>query len=355
MDLALTILKIAGVLFTGAFGVLGLLTEFKDKDHKTVTPWGKVALIGIVLSTVLAFVAETVQAKKAAADAKAAAQAAAEQVARTNKIMRDLDRSLNPIYELVATYWLKVPIDAPELASYRRRLESGISTILLHPAQRSETAYVTRFDASGRPIEVGIPASSSLVPREAETVAYYLLGDTGLDFGFHVNIKSAEDLTTSDLKKRAVPDLAFSITSDEYQGEPDQGTYELRYDLVRHELSIHAYRMPSNPEYWRTNAKLLAVPDLGGTQLVVRIHDLVGPPEPPTKSAAFTAKRSALDRLRDQLRLESLSLKISAREFALFDRRFKIARVVEEPVPGSPAEVFYSGVLPAQIDDLQAR
>lgn len=48
------------IALTGAFGILGLLTEFKDKrkPHK-IKPWGWVALLGIVLSTLGGVVAQT--------------------------------------------------------------------------------------------------------------------------------------------------------------------------------------------------------------------------------------------------------------------------------------------------------
>lgn len=44
--------KAVSIVFTGSFGVLGLLTRFKDKDDK-ITGWGWLSLAGIVISTVL--------------------------------------------------------------------------------------------------------------------------------------------------------------------------------------------------------------------------------------------------------------------------------------------------------------
>jgi len=43
--------KAASILLTGFFGILGLLTEFKEQPTKTITKWGKLALIGIIVST----------------------------------------------------------------------------------------------------------------------------------------------------------------------------------------------------------------------------------------------------------------------------------------------------------------
>jgi hypothetical protein len=39
-------------LSTGAFGILGLLTEFRNKHAKLITVWGWISLLGIVVSTI---------------------------------------------------------------------------------------------------------------------------------------------------------------------------------------------------------------------------------------------------------------------------------------------------------------
>jgi hypothetical protein len=42
--------KAAAILLTAFFGILGLVTEFKDPSTKRITKWGKLALIGILVS-----------------------------------------------------------------------------------------------------------------------------------------------------------------------------------------------------------------------------------------------------------------------------------------------------------------
>lgn len=44
--------KPTAIVMTGAFGILGLLTDFRDKHTHRIKKWGWVSLIGIVLSTV---------------------------------------------------------------------------------------------------------------------------------------------------------------------------------------------------------------------------------------------------------------------------------------------------------------
>jgi hypothetical protein len=46
--------KASTIVLTGAFGMVGLLTEFRDKHTKKITPWGYLSLSGILVSTALA-------------------------------------------------------------------------------------------------------------------------------------------------------------------------------------------------------------------------------------------------------------------------------------------------------------
>ena len=71
MDVWMSLLKIVSLLVAGSFGILGLTTEFKDEKRK-ITKWGKFALGGILISTLLAVGLYGLEA----ANAKAAAQRA---------------------------------------------------------------------------------------------------------------------------------------------------------------------------------------------------------------------------------------------------------------------------------------
>jgi hypothetical protein len=45
--------KAVSIALTGAFGMVGMLTENKDKETGKLTRWGRVSFGGIVLSTTL--------------------------------------------------------------------------------------------------------------------------------------------------------------------------------------------------------------------------------------------------------------------------------------------------------------
>lgn len=82
MDLLYGLLKIVSMIATGVFGALGLLTKYKN-DQGQITKWGKVALGGILVSSVISlglFILETSKAKAAAVKAKADADATAQKL-----------------------------------------------------------------------------------------------------------------------------------------------------------------------------------------------------------------------------------------------------------------------------------
>src|SRR4051812_22675650 len=55
-DVVLEVVKVCGLTFTGLFGVLALVVEYKDKEAKKITLWGKVAVVGVVASSLIAIV-----------------------------------------------------------------------------------------------------------------------------------------------------------------------------------------------------------------------------------------------------------------------------------------------------------
>jgi hypothetical protein len=85
-----TIWKASSILLTGAFGILGLLTEFKEKETKRITKWGRVSLLGIVVTTTLGFVA---QLKQSVDDAHKALLLSK----KSDETLTSIERALSPL------------------------------------------------------------------------------------------------------------------------------------------------------------------------------------------------------------------------------------------------------------------
>jgi hypothetical protein len=85
-----SIWKAASILITGAFGVLGLVKDFKDKTTGKITKWGRISLTGILISTALGVVAQLTETSKSKQSAEKTAKQALQ-------IVTDIKRGLRPI------------------------------------------------------------------------------------------------------------------------------------------------------------------------------------------------------------------------------------------------------------------
>jgi hypothetical protein len=88
--------KAASIAFTGAFGLMGLLTENKNKKTGKLTTWGKVSLGGIVLSTILGVAAQLKENSDEAQSREASASQTLELMKKTNSAVSDIQRLLSP-------------------------------------------------------------------------------------------------------------------------------------------------------------------------------------------------------------------------------------------------------------------
>jgi hypothetical protein len=347
MDIALTILKLAGLVLAGAFGALGLLKDFRDDKTKALTKWGKTALYGILASTALAFVAQVLDSAKSALDAKESEKRAQDQIARSNDILTDLNRSLNPLTNVRVTYWLTVPFEAPEFASYRERLAKGVAEILASPDQGGalQTGFVSVRDPNGLPEEVSIPRFSPLMPQRDEVIPYYVLRYSGLNFSFF-KIPRPDSEIAANATARPQPDLSFDVSTD--TGEKSSEDYTLDYNLKTKKLTIWASDLPSDPQYWQSNNHIQAVPDLSYAELAVQIDDTMFPTL--SVSGQRDAAGQTLSRLRSQMELQSLILNINTRELWIKGRDRDMKRLENS---GSRPFAAYVTVFPKSVDDLQ--
>ena len=98
--------KASSIVLTGAFGILGLLKEFKDKGTNRVTPWGYISLIGIVVSTILGVAAQIKESHDTA-------QKTLEVAQKSDRTLQDIERLLSPLDKPVVDLIFDVPCDKP--------------------------------------------------------------------------------------------------------------------------------------------------------------------------------------------------------------------------------------------------
>jgi hypothetical protein len=91
--------KACSIVFTGIFGIIGLLTEYKNKDTNKINRWGWVSLAGILISMALGVLAQLRETSEQLTERDAAA-------AKTLQIVTNIQRSLSVLDEpiLMATF-----------------------------------------------------------------------------------------------------------------------------------------------------------------------------------------------------------------------------------------------------------
>jgi hypothetical protein len=89
--------KAVSIALAGAFGLMALLTENKDKESGKLTTWGKVSLVGIVLSTTLGVAAQLKETSDEAQRQEASAIQTLKLLNQTSHAVSDIQRLLSPL------------------------------------------------------------------------------------------------------------------------------------------------------------------------------------------------------------------------------------------------------------------
>jgi len=205
--------KAISIGLTGVFGILGLLTSYKDKDTGRITVWGKFNLAGIVLSATMGVLSQLVEAqhkldsaRRAAIDSAASAKLAADtargaNVAATNtekligqllKVSQGTERSVinsrsaAEAGQRAATATLGVARGTAEAVSTSRAGLVRIERLLSPFADPAIEFYSHDVDARlcsagsrkievsmfiSRPLTIKTPATASLADAVAEMIA----------------------------------------------------------------------------------------------------------------------------------------------------------------------------------------
>jgi hypothetical protein len=273
LDAALAIVKIVSVLLTGCFAIIGLLVEYKDKATGKITKGGRMALIGIVLSTTLALVSQVIEQNKSIEEVR-------ESAARSEKLLTEISKSLQPLREAQISLFFDIDVNDSEFHAYKARLVQGIQEyIKRHPKLDIEAVENNTGLSWGRAKDqkievVVVHANSALSPNEkTEPVAY-----SALNFRAHVCLRktrqkeeplckiwsdSGDFRFLAERRKIARFEHDLSLTDDSHL-EVEIGTSELRVaeELTQVEAST------------RSNGRILSVPDLVGSEIEIYLENI---------------------------------------------------------------------------------
>jgi hypothetical protein len=247
-------IKVISMMASGAFGVLGLLTKYRD-DAGRITRWGKLALGGILISSTFSlalFVLETQNAKQAASEAKNRYEETKKDLETTlDRATRNLEKTAKLETSVEATLTEQKRAQAAsertldgqrELAQEAQKLSANVSSTLEQSKQISKGMSETlegqrRLLKSGETLhdsqrsllqsgeqlqEVMIRSEFPLEPLELQYSFRYSMTDPRIaDYVERVRREILEYLTKH-------PDSSHRSPSDELRGrkwyltDPDQ-------------------------------------------------------------------------------------------------------------------------------------
>jgi hypothetical protein len=404
MDLLYNILKITSVVATGLFGAMALLTTSKDGQGK-ITKWGRVALIGIVLSVSFSlglFILETAKARAAADKAKVEAEKAeqearakslvlqdilakAQETAQQQKksleetnflkqglektleqqrlnlksnetVLNEVTRGLYPIKDVSIGYQATLPSGNSEIDSYLNQIKSAITSHITRRKDSTSTASEWNVrgygERGGQLTSISFGRDSSLAPSctsspfdwRAENMLCY----SAPIIAFY---KTPID-PTGDYVWNPFPgaDLIVMFSSD-LSTKSGDGGHVLEFESASQSVSLVASRITGTPvvnrlldmpSNWRNSGKIVSLQDLRGAQVIVKFHQSISPSWLPW---GITSEY-----------LEALKT-IQLRELAI-DVGFRIFRFKEEDIKkqfdkdGYPV---FSFVFPSDADEFPSR
>jgi hypothetical protein len=287
LHLLIEVSKFLGLFLAGVFGILGVLTEYRDEEGK-ITKWGRRAVIGTIVSTMVAFISQGLEFQMQAQEQHEANEKSLKQAQANTALLEQLSRAVDPLNSFEVWAWVGVDFNTPELAAYGNRVSQAINEAL--KSAKPEDRYLkngivvtSRESDFGKILSVAINPTSPSFPNErTEPVAYYLVRYLDISFRF----KKAS--LPSPAGEPPIPDLEIDVgTADE------PSSVALTYNVEKKQFEIEATSMQANSEFWRNHGNVLAVPDLYKLGTTVAIVSGVGfPPGNPLNAKILKSRRN---------------------------------------------------------------
>jgi hypothetical protein len=132
-DKLLTILafaKFGGVFLTAAFGLIGLLYDYKKKDTDEITSAGRIALIGTVFSFCLAALGQFAENSLDRSKRQKETAAATQQRTDVENLLREIRRGVYPVRDMKVGLILEIDVARIGDLRYTERLDNLYKNIL---------------------------------------------------------------------------------------------------------------------------------------------------------------------------------------------------------------------------------
>lgn len=271
LQTALFFLKVFSAVLAGVFGAIGTVKEFRGEDGK-VTKWGKVALLGVAVSSITAVSTQVIQELIDQQSAREAAGRIEKQVEnqqeilekmvvqgeKSQSILSSLERSLTKFSEISATVFIDLPDNVELVGQFEQELLAEYSNFV-----ESGTAYDGPVYASrgfpDRVEEIVVLAFGGLYPQSDESNPFgWLLGSLSLEAAFYKEPRADSELLATRWSGEGQPDLQIEFTMDHLPN--------LKYELEGSKFNI-LQRSKSDSQFWDSSGEIISLSDLAGAQV----------------------------------------------------------------------------------------
>lgn len=275
MESFLFTLKLLGFGIAGCLGVFATLHDYRDKTTGRLTRWGQVAIAGLITSAAVAVVAQVVEEALKDKSTKEAALQAAASAAKSEAVVQDLARVLQPLnLDGIHIHDLGVPLTEDRFkklrsrvdanaADYKRRYEEGRIRMSDSSGTSSSSAACEKLTNRCSPLAVEVNETSPVFPRDPLERAVFRVSSVVVAL-YRTPIDPArfEQLVHGSSDE---PDLSMhfgDITGKDtlsLSREVATGSYALKGAFFSSFLKQDA------------SGRVLSIPDLAGSQLFVRL------------------------------------------------------------------------------------
>jgi hypothetical protein len=278
MDVLITILKYIALFISSISGILGLLSDFRDKQTNKITKNGYRLLWLIVASGFVSLALQSLELYRDKKKDEIAEQKSLEEAKRTNQMLSDLNRTLNPIKDINVSYTIQIPLYDPKLKNYKARLITSLDSIFgtlsnVGIEERREILdkdygiFVTGYSANSI-LSIELRKDSPLLPDKMnETLAYYVLQYGEVDYKFY-------DSTVRNISDTTIPDFHFTVATGIVNNGLN-GEHKIEYNFENKALYIEAFMVNSDPRYWDKTGKIISIPDLSKAKSIITLPSIV--------------------------------------------------------------------------------
>jgi hypothetical protein len=255
-DAILAAVKILGASIGGVLGVAGLIFDFKT-PRGGLSRSGYAVFIGIVASALTGIGSSVLEEYKAKADT-------IEEARRTERLLHEIERSVQPITEFKMTCWVEVTPTTDIAKAYidqvRDTVQQRISSFHVGDnGPRNDGLSAGLSEANGEPIEVLINKNSDLWPKDQLA----LLGKTAEELAIISTYMYKIPPNDSIDPFQQTADFEASNVSDDKSPDP-----MIKFWWNRETGRLFIYITGEITKTgWTSNGKIRSIVDLPGAQI----------------------------------------------------------------------------------------